>query len=187
DERRFVHGVRLRIVHMPPALGSLRLLRITNFCHALAISRDRAMSPPATQKSAAKHGSTEYPAIRPQATQAENVLAGLMLVTCPDQYAPITTVIDASLELHLVGDRFHAADRTSDRDCAVDVVARAHETSQLNDALEGVDPDLGGLQVWRVEDRGPDFGRDDAVIDILASRLVRARGRATQDCHQQHR
>jgi hypothetical protein len=51
----------------------------------------------------------------------------------------------------------------------------------LNDALEGLDLDLGYLEARLMEDGRFDFGRDDAVINILAGPLMsacrRSRGR----------
>jgi hypothetical protein len=45
-------------------------------------------------------------------------------------------LIETLLQVHLIRDRLHAADSARYPHRAIDIVARAHEAAQLNDALE---------------------------------------------------
>jgi hypothetical protein len=58
----------------------------------------------------------------------------------------VTVGFQILLELHVIGDRLHTVDRARHPHCAIDIGARAHEAAQLNDALEGLDLDLGYLR-----------------------------------------
>jgi len=78
------------------------------------------------------------------------------------------------LELHVVLDGLHAADGTRHLDGRGDVLTRAHEAAELNDALERLDIDLGALQTGLAQDGGLDFGSDDAVVEVLTRTLLRA-------------
>jgi CRP-like cAMP-binding protein len=65
--------------------------------------------------------------------------------------------------------RFGSADRTCHPHCTLDIRARAHETAQLNDALEGLDLDLGYLETRLI--------RTLDVTDMVGRTNVRPRVR----------
>src|SRR6185312_10281006 len=88
------------------------------------------------------------------------------------------------LQLHVVLDRLDAVHGARHADRGLDVVARAHEAAQLNDALERLDIDLGDLQTGLTEDGCLDFGSNDTVIDVLTGGLMRTRA-CTADRHHQ--
>src|SRR6185295_18540579 len=88
------------------------------------------------------------------------------------------------LHLHIVLDRLHTADTARHANGRIDIVARAHEAAQLNDALERLDVDLGDFQARLTEDGGLHLGRDRTVINVLAGAFMRACGRTAKRGHQ---
>jgi hypothetical protein len=63
----------------------------------------------------------------------------------------VRTDFETLLELHVIGDRLHAVDGARHPHCVLDIGARAHEAAELNDALEGLDLDLGYLEAGLIE------------------------------------
>ena len=59
---------------------------------------------------------------------------------------PVTAGLETLLELHVIGDRLHSADSARHPHCALDIVARADEAAQLNDALVGLNFDFRDLE-----------------------------------------
>src|SRR5512139_2868283 len=78
----------------------------------------------------------------------------------------------ASLDLHVVLDGGHALDAACQLDRPVRRGARAHEATQLNLALEGLDLDLQGLRQGVFDQGGLHLGGDDGVVDVLAGSLL---------------
>lgn len=78
------------------------------------------------------------------------------------------------LELHVVLDGLHAVHGLRHFHGRRDVLARAHEAAQLNDALERLDVDLGDFQARLAQKGGLDSGGDDAVVDVLSRTPLRA-------------
>jgi hypothetical protein len=75
------------------------------------------------------------------------------------QRTPLGALIEALLHLHLIGDRLHVADGARYPHRAVDILARAHEVAQLNDALERLDFDTpGDLKLGILEIRSDRIG-----------------------------
>jgi len=87
------------------------------------------------------------------------------------------------LDWHVVFDRLDAFDSARHPDRRLDIVARADETTQLNDALERLDIDLGDLQTGLLEDGGLDLGGDGTVVDLLTGGFMGARRCAAQGRH----
>jgi hypothetical protein len=71
----------------------------------------------------------------------------------------------ASLQTHIVLDRLHAADGPGNLDRLALRGLRAHESAQLNDALERLDIDFSGLERRFIEYGRLDLGGDDRVVD----------------------
>ena len=61
---------------------------------------------------------------------------------------------------------------------------RAHETTELNNALESFNVDLEHLQRRLIENRCLHLGGDDAVVDVLTCSLLLRGRRATDNGDQ---
>ena len=81
---------------------------------------------------------------------------------------PSPVLIKTLLQLHLIRDRLHAADSARYPHRAVDIVARAHEAAQLNDALARLDFDTpGDLKLGILEIRSDRIARETRVAQSV--------------------
>src|SRR5512139_335900 len=98
---------------------------------------------------------------------------------------PITTS-STSLDLHVVLNGGHAFDAACQFDCPVCFSPRAHEATQLNCALEGLDFDLQELRQGVFGYGCLHFGGDDGVVNIFAGSLLCACRRASNNGAQRN-
>src|SRR4030095_1058338 len=88
------------------------------------------------------------------------------------------------LDPHVVLDGLHTADSARHFDSLRGGGLRADETTELHNALEGLDVDLGDLQRGFIQDGRLHFGCDHRVVHVLARAFLLRRGCATRHRHQ---
>src|SRR5574340_33291 len=91
-----------------------------------------------------------------------------------------------SLDLHVVLNGGHATDAVCQLNCPVRFSPRAHEATQLDRALEGLDFDLHELRQGVFGYGCFHFGGDDSVVDIFACSLLRGCRRASDSGAQRN-